>query len=263
MLPVGQVCVSLDCWRSQTSDQNQQTLMPRQGPGSEAAAGRETDPSWVAPPGCALQNSCACASAPRLCCPSAPRGASRLHQTAGVCRHLIPRHSYLSNSPAPARESRAQSSWNHHAAATTLRCFLVLLLLLLLLQRFGKAKKKTKNNHLTGTLRPSQSSGCCATMFMLLLCLKFFSRLSPCNLVLEQHNVSACFCDIRHSLSKWRACACVRAFPFSSVWPGVHGGGVAEGVERAVEVGLQRAQNTLQHQRHRRVSSAHRTVPSK
>lgn len=105
-----------------------------------------------------------------------------------------------------------------------------------------------------------QSSGWCATMLMLLFCLKFFPLLSPCNLVLEQHNVSACFCDIRHSLSKW--CVLVRAFPFSSVWSGVHGGGVAEGVERAVEVGLQWAQNTLQHQRHQRVSSAHQTVLS-
>jgi len=45
-------------------------------------------------------------------------------------------------------------------------------------------------------------------------------------------------------------CVCVLS---SSVRPGVHGGGVAERVEWAAEAGLQRAQNTLQHQRRRRV----------
>lgn len=99
---------------------------------------------------------------------------------------------------------------------------------------------------------------------MLLLCKGSswisFSHLWLRNLALEHHNVSACFCDIWHSLIKWRVCVCV--LPFSSVWSGVHGGGVAEGVERAVEAGLQWAQNTLQHQWHQRVSFGPHTMPT-
>lgn len=42
----------------------------------------------------------------------------------------------------------------------------------------------------------------------------------------------------------------------TAVGPGVHGGGVAEGVERVTEAGIQRTQNTLQRQRHQRVRPA-------
>lgn len=87
---------------------------------------------------------------------------------------------------------------------------------------------------------------------LLRLQLNLFPQLSVCNLVVRRHNVSACFCDIWHSLSKWQMRVCPS---FSSVWSGVHWGGVAERVEWTVEASLQWAENTLQHQRHQWVRS--------
>lgn len=46
----------------------------------------------------------------------------------------------------------------------------------------------------------------------------------------------------------WRILGSLCCF---SVWPGLHGGGVAEGVERADQAGVQRAPRALRHQRRR------------
>lgn len=65
----------------------------------------ETDSSWVTLARVCIAEQLCRVSAPRLCCPSTPRGAPQLHQTAGVCSHLIPQHSLLLNSPASAKQS--------------------------------------------------------------------------------------------------------------------------------------------------------------
>lgn len=66
-----------------------------------------------------------------------------------------------------------------------------------------------------------QLTAAALTSFMLLLCKGSswisLSHLWLSNLVLEHHNVTACFCDIWHSLIKWRVCVCP-SFLLSLVW---------------------------------------------